>query len=756
MSSMYRMDLNLGGKDKTVVIINQTEETKQQTTSQEVGAIHFIHVVDRSGSMGGYIRSLMDNVEKTLDALGDNDYFSLVWFSSPGQCKTLVKGARKDKESIVRLLNTIRSTLGTTCFSEPMAEVNSIIDDLAAICPNFCVSFFTDGLPVVPWPLHEEMRRVQEQVDKMAPKVLAINTIGFGNYYDRDFMVEMSSKSQFGQYVHSTQIEDYSTIFRHNYERISELVVESTELYAQGAQVLYLTRSSSKLAVDGELTMQALDKRKNQFVLIGDGDFTFDYNGEGYHTAKIKAGPANKATVENIQYAMAYELYYQGQRQASLDILAINLKDRALIDGQLVAFTYDEVAAYSDRLKKAVFHNASRRTEGVAPDGYVPSADAFSVFDAITMLGNSDALYVPGNDYKRVGLKTEDQFNLFKKDASKLSTAPMSDIVFNRDKLNVSLRFTVEGNVGLNPKQAEEVGLPKSVPAKIFRNHTIIKDGGVNVPEMRVLMPQATLDVLRDAQGSVDFIQDVQPVAVVENGTAYQDVRLNLAVLPIINRGYLDAFPTTESVYAALKQQLVLDARAKVLNHYVKATGATIKASTVTDEQLKILKDHGLDGGFIYSGVDNKTASKEDGDFYESRSLSFNIKGMASLPSVKDVLKRMDEKKAFTAGQQVVKDQMDYLEKAVGCPLSTLTDAAATALAKIQQETKKQVLEITARLAALKTAKILTGDWFDNLTTNDKGDFVYTAGDGGVMVIKAEREKVYFTVDAPEPAAIAA
>jgi len=40
-------------------------------------------------------------------------------------------------------------------------------------------------------------------------------------------------------------------------------------------------------------------------------------------------------------------------------------------------------------------------------------------------------------------------------------------------------------------------------------------------------------------------------------------------------------------------------------------------------------------------------------------------------------------------------------------------------------------------------AKILTGDWFDDLTPNDKGEYLVEKDDS-TMIAKVNRETVYF------------
>ena len=214
MSKLYSATLNLGNLgSRKVVVCNVSPE--EQSSTVTVDCMHHIHVLDRSGSMWADIDDLIENVKDTIRFIPDGDYVSIIWFSGADQCNVLIKGAQKN-DSLYKLLDSLKSTLGVTCFSTPMKEVGNIIGDLKAICPNFSVTVFTDGQPVVSWGTEEEIRRTLENIDVWKDEVLALNTIGYGNYYDQDFLKQMSAKSVFGQFIHSSKIDEYKDIFSHN------------------------------------------------------------------------------------------------------------------------------------------------------------------------------------------------------------------------------------------------------------------------------------------------------------------------------------------------------------------------------------------------------------------------------------------------------------------------------------------------------------------------------------------------------------
>ena len=211
---MYYNTVTLGEKKLGLVAIRHEEEAGQTKPAMDPRPIHFVHVLDRSGSMAPHIHELIDHVQRTLALLSERDRVSVIWFSGPGQYRTLIKGARKD-DDLTALLNSLRSALYTTCFSEPLAEVNQLIAELGSLAP-IAVTLFTDGLPVVAWGEAEEERRALAEVRKMAGAVLAVNTVGYGPNYNQDFLRRLAGASEMGRMTHSSRIGDYYTIFERN------------------------------------------------------------------------------------------------------------------------------------------------------------------------------------------------------------------------------------------------------------------------------------------------------------------------------------------------------------------------------------------------------------------------------------------------------------------------------------------------------------------------------------------------------------
>lgn len=752
---LYKNTVKVGGRPLTVVTINQEEsETTQVVETMSVPACHHIHVLDRSGSMSGQIRNLIEQVKKTLTCLGPDDLISIVWFASPGQYRTLVKGAKNTPE-LLTLLDSLKSTLGCTCFSDPIKEVKTIVEELSSLNPNIVVTLFTDGQPVCPWGSSEEESRTISLVKSLRDKIIAFNTVGYSNYYNQDFLKTLSACSEFGIFTHSSNIEEYSQIFTNNFEKVSSGKIESVHIeFPLTVDGIYLNRKFTKME-KLEIYLSRLDKQKNQFFLVSDSEFNFIYNGTN-HESKNIPDSAPDATVTNFLYAYAYGLYYANRRRPSLEILA-HLRDKALVDSHMASFTFDECANHQTLLETAALSHTARFLEGECKANYLPAKNAFCVIDVLNELATNDAFYLPfhaeAEDYERIGKKATETQSLFTYTKDVIST-PFSEFVFNKDKANLSIRIRIPGEVALDPKAAADVGLPTRFSSYVWRNHTFIKNGILNVKKCIAVMPQRLFDAIQSRRKILESLPPEQICTdlAAQYGTPYVLARINFTRLPVINASYLEDV-TASKLFQTCSRLLDLECYQKYVNHYWKRFEASASASQLklgafeekSVAQIKVLEAHGVDKSGAYVGLDKSVPKNEDCDFYETRSFEFVFKGVSSLPSVADVAEKVAAKKETVSVQKMNGAHLKLAERArkEGIVLDSPTVATRDWLLKEQQGVRGEIFHIRSELCALKMAKLLNGDNFEGFTLDAKKNLVYEKGDE-TLILKMERVKEYF------------
>jgi hypothetical protein len=739
---MQKFECSIDGQKKTVIFIDH----QPSRSKPKVGAIHHIQVLDRSGSMSLTINQLIDNVQATHAAMGPEDYLSIIWFSSPNQFKTLIKGAKKT-DAISKMLDSIRSTIGSTCFSHPLKEAATIVKDLKQICSNVSITLFTDGQPVVPWSVDKEQNDCFDIVRGLGDSIMAFNTIGYGYNYDRNFLVDLAQLSQYGQMYHSSEIAQYLHYFNDNYARINGMVLEPVDISAD--QIMYLSGKYTKSTILN-MHLRTLDADRNYFFIIGDGDFSFTYQGSTYMTKTIKkvTGAELAAVNQDFFYALAYNNFYAGHREIALSILAKNVKDKYLANKQINVFTYDEVANYLQELDFAVFNASARMKDGVCPPNFVPKADALCTMDVMTVLSKGNNFYLPmKTDYERTTRKVVDTENRFTASKDEVYAA-VKDFIFNKERLNLSIRYMVPGQVSINPASAKRVGIPEKIDSQIFRNHTFILDGNMNVSEATFLCDMLTLAQFSKMGVPMDMISSNGNFVVNGTQVAGALVKIKFSKLPIINRTYIDNVSLDE-IFTVTKEVHKLEAFQKVLNYYLdkvyaKGTPSIVKEGVYkkyTLDAIKVLEDHGIDKSGNYAGVNNVRPKAEDSDSYDVRTMEFYLKGCSSMPKVDDVLAG----KKQTVSGDLIREAMGELEKGMSMKKMSINDPNVQLrdfLSQCKEDTIEQLQRARLHLATFKLAKILTGGWFLGLKTTDKGEFYYEK-DGVTMIARADRVREY-------------
>jgi hypothetical protein len=734
-----KFQIKLAGKDTNVFCYDPIDE--QDENISDIGPIHHIHILDRSGSMHKSINQLIDNVQQSFEIIDDDDYITIIWFSSHNEYKTLIKGAKKT-DNIKKLLDGIRSVLGTTCFSDPLRETAAVINDLQVICSNFSVTLFTDGNPVVPWPVEEEITKCQDLVRSICFKAIAFNTIGYGNYYNQDFLKSLSNLSESGVFVHANNINQYFKIFQENLEVVGRMENRRCSIESKDSLILYVGPKTISGSV-GFLKQRQRSKFTNHYYIVNPKSATIQ------NAPIVVTQTGNPEQVEECMYALAYYSYYNGGRQTSLEMLSA-IGDKELIDSHLKAFSFDECASHLETLKRHVFSSTVRYAQGKVDSSYVPAEDAFCVMDLIAWLAQNECLYVPFSDktekYKRIGQKTTSEFDLFERNSTVVVTANMSNIIYSSENLNMSIGFEVPGFVKLNPKIAKKVKLPDRIPSKIFRNHTLIKDGNLNMTKVEFLVPPEVVPCL---ERKVAFsVYDDKTIV----DRTYKSIVIDLEQIPITNLAHAKR-ANLENIFDTMLEIQTMETRQKAVKHYLSVITEG-KSTLLKDEmfknysidQIKVLQEHGIDKQFRYNGVDKKKSDKTDCDFYLSKILVFSFKGIQKLPAVMEVLKRIEAKKPFTPPQEVVFNELMWLkEHATNSSIDLDKPLVATRnfLKKTLKEVQHKLFSLRSKINAMKIAVVLAGSWFDGVQKDDAGNQYYEK-DGKVMLIKTGYEKKYF------------
>lgn len=695
MYKAYNMEI-LG---KRAVVINLNKERAG------LDGVHYIHILDIEDV------KMVSKLKETLNYMGENDLITIILSSG----KVLIKGSQNHK-GLESLLDSLEASKKDGDILKSLNVTDEIIDELKVMCDKFAVILYTDGL---------DSNGLMETIDKINKKVVSFNVVGYGNDYDRNDLLNITGNSQFGVLVHSDDLDDFVEVFKDIQENIKELCKGDLNINVPGADILYVSDKNTKLSKN-EMKTDFLNRGNSSVVIIVDNDVKLDVNNDVIISNDIDV--MDEENILNIKYAYAYELAYEGRRLEALEVLR-EIGDKHLIDKHLDTFTHNEFKIYLDDLKEARDNPEKRFLDGEIKNEV---NEGISVFDVLEKLVKGDNYYCYSKNkesYSRISRKSIDEGNYFKAHDGEIYSS-FSGLVFSKDKLNISIRLVIPGVVELDENKAKAVDLNSKIDSRIYRNHNIIRDGILNMNEIEVLLDKNTLNEL-NIEGN--FVKDLGNVNY--EGKTYTKAILELSKLPVVSQ--IDKYNKTEDILNLVINRDEEIAKNKVIKHYLdeltnkEGTYKTFMGGGYTPEQVDVLSEHGLDKFGNYVGVDRKLADRDD--FYEVRKIEFQIKGQANIPSVNAVLKKIRENKKLNNIDKVLKGYLDDFK---------IYEDDREILETMLRESNKVLNLINLRLNSIKISKILTGDWFDNVDVDKKGNYVY-AGDKGTLVIKANREKVY-------------
>lgn len=778
---------NIKITDAFYLISKQISKTSTPINT-DVPTDHIV-VIDCSGSMHYELPKIRQQLKNKLAMmLKENDTVSVIWFSSKGQFGIVVEAVplrtAVDLSGIHRAIDSFLKPISLTGFVEPLEETERLIGRLSK--PGRAINFFfmSDG--------HDNQwskEKILQATEKLQSLVSSAAVVEYGYYCNHPLMVQMAERLGANQIL-AERFDQYEPIFetaitkRIAGTRKIEVELETPALHGF-AYALH----------EGEVLAFSVDGRK---VLVPEGLTSLYWFSEIPYTAPCPgfAGEPpprwplfEDATVDHINEPSLSELraaLYAGlvplsQRMLSNDIFKIlkGLGDVRLIRQYTNCFGKQAYVEFQNTVTEAAFDQTKRLVDGYNPNE-VPADDAYTILDLLYELSSDDGnLFYPNHssfDYERIGrkavqantsLNNADQKRLadiaqqlaktrnhkevlrLQQELSEIAGTkesgvkftpdnpndgyPVSSLVTNEDRPNISAQVRIPGTVDLSDVLAEATDIDTSdVPAKfpthIYRNYTIIRDGIRNVKILPVSITEKTHNVL--AKHGILGDSDWQENFVYE---------IDLAKLPLINRKMV-RLVAAEDLFRRQYDLLKGKAAQKVFNYYYSENFPSAATKGITDTYGAEVAAWLANLGIKDYGFSPKTELVEATESYYGKELSVSIKGLSSLPSVRDVLGKLDAKKALTSRELLLaaplNEYRDFLEspayKSVG--ESARKELLRIWLTNRQKDTTSAVRQAMREIARTKFSVIVGQTWFfpsldeNSLTMNLDGvDMVCTA-----------------------------
>jgi hypothetical protein len=669
-----------------------------------------IWIYDRSGSMSGTLHGLVEDMILKLQTLKQGDTLTIGWFSSEGERNWIVKGYQitnpaSDAKKLETMLRKNNHTLGTTCFSEILADTKQVVEDLRTLNPIFTLAFFTDGYPVVS-NYQREVQNIQTAIDAVKGDLSSVLFIGYGGYYNKELMSDMSQRAG-GSLVHSSNLGEFSASLTEFMEDSREIGVRvSVKPEVEEALVFFGIngRTINIYTPDKEGNIQFIQPRKGRNSL-----FAVSTSGSSSGVSEKFDGEKDKGLLR-AAYAASMALTQRTKTNVALEFLGA-IGDVNLIDLVANAFTNDEYGRAEARIRKAVSTPKGRFVRG-KNTSYLPDPNAFCMVDAMDLIMADDSArffpYHPNFKYDRIGTKSVAKEGAPKFEPFPNPACPMDKLVWNSTKLNLSVLNRIEGTVKLDA-EANKLGFTEQYPTFIWRNYSFVKDGFTNIPKGFLALSQQTFCKF----------QKHGMISAEQVWVAGEAVEVNFNAIPVMNRGMAEGKTSAKALAQLCWRETELEGQLKVLREKSKSLGAAGAVDFAQRSALTPAQEAYLAKFFIgKNGFSAPSEKEEVKDFYMAKEFDVKIAGFSSWPKVSDVVAKITE------GKKELKPS----EKVMAEGLKILSDKSApTKPSDLLTWINGRILLMTNELRAVrkqiqrtKFAILLGKAWFEEFTSREE------------------------------------
>jgi hypothetical protein len=729
MNKFVKIDENYHLVSKKV----NTDETVDVSKST-----NHIFVVDVSYSMYDDLPLIRKQLKNKLsNVMRDGDTISIVWFSSDNQCGVLKEEVEvKSLKTLTDLHEAIDRWLkpvGCTAFRKPLELVHDIIGRISTSRPDsvFSMIFLTDG-----YNNDCQWSDVISNLKVLQNELAASTFVEYGYYADSRRITEMASVIG-GEKVSTSDFDEFEPVFD---ERISAEVMGGKKVEVEIGDHLY------------DFAFSVTDNGSVLLYNIVDGNVMVNPNVKEVHFFSSNAVGQEHAPTTSL-YAAIYVLSDKLLNEDAERIfyaLGDNYHYKMLVN----AFGKQKLNAFKSAIQECVADASKRFPHGQSTITPVTD-DAYCLMNLIEDLGYfDDCLFYPNHEdfvYNRIGRKRVARGkDLSAADKKRLAEAkdveevqkiskelaeknvevkfknsnpergyPLTDLVWNAERANLSVRIFIEGKAVLpeNRFGINEVSTFK------YNTFTLVKDGIVNVHELPVLYSDELANLLN--QKGVEFLVSPDYNALVSGETYGRTLTIDLTSIPLVNRGMVKAISAEELAKKEWELKK-LQGDKKVYDFYRKELFPKESKSFVEllgQEAADWLKEVGVTD---YNGFNPKTDAAEAQDFYMSVNLETKIKGLSSLPKVDDVKKKILAGTPLKISEWVMADALKkYMEQTASDMYQTLSPEQQKGVLRTYLTTKSDLLnkkrrKVLQEIAEIKFALILSKKWFKEFQSFDE------------------------------------
>lgn len=730
--------------------IKDVKTLSEVTLTPKVLPTNFIFVIDVSGSMYGSLDAIRTQLKNKLPQLvKENDTVTIVWFSGRNDAGILMEEVEikslKKLQDINAAIDRFLRPIGATAFHKPLVLAKEAIGRIKKNRPEnvFSLIFLTDG-----WNNDCSWSDVTKSLKNLEPDLAASTFIEYGYYADSKAIAQMAELIG-GEKVEAEQFDEYDGV----------VTAKLSKTYGSAKKITVDVPNKDRI-FDFAFTVSP----SNEIILYGVNDEQVLVPEDTINLMWFSSKPTssfvfpyeNKPELNKLVYSALFVLTEKLQTDYADDVFKV-LGDKALYETFTNAYGKQKLFAFKALVKDCVIDQTKRFLKGRV-ENLVADENAYCVMDFINDLTSDDkALIYPLNEnfsYKRIGAKkvnaaaqlNEEQkkqiLNAKSKDEAQAiidalpeevkfeyndhaKGYPISNLVWSSERANLSVNVKFDGYVNL-PKNNFNL---KKIDTFIFRNYTIIKDGILNITTLPLSLSSET--VTKFKANGVD-VKEIDGIYVVD-----------FSALPVINKKMVRAI-SAKKLGELEFNLLKLQGLAKAYKYYEGIHFPKVSKGFVDEygaEAEAWLKEQGITS---FNGFAPKMTTEKGTDVYMAVELNTKIAKYSTIPTVASVIKKIEEGKALTPADELLKPAIDDYNAQVTSKIYTSlkdeklkSDVLENWLKGANKDAQTKRKEYLQEIAQIKFALILSKKWFTEFKSLDEDTLVQNI-DGKELTIKFE------------------
>lgn len=587
---------------------------------------HHILLVDVSGSMHSHLKILKVKLLETLKALknSSNNYVSVILYSSHGECYRIINAVKCDDISykMSKVEETIEKELysrSITVISEPLQTSIDISESLVGVADKHHIILFTDGC-VVPskWGYKEEEEKCFDLAQVCKEKNIFLDAIGFGNYYDRDFLRKLVEIAGKGTVNHIDQIPEYYNSALEMINKVNDEIIISLDIDSDNFFILTNNQLYYK-----PTTIKSLNKNEENIIVVFDEELIVNNELQPLSTNDVPL-----SLIEDFLYGLSlnHVIY---NRIDDAEITIAETKDKAAYKLLSNCYSFAEKGKVINNLQDLIINKNNRFKEG-KEDIQVYSLEdepicLLELLEDILEDKNSKLLWDMSYNYNRITQKSKSIEDDIEFIYPKEGYMPIDSITIGSQKLNINVLVTINSQV-VNKKNTMKMD------ACIFRDYALVKNGIKNVEQIAAILSK---DLLKKYK---EFI-----IKNTKNSKGEKISIIDLTKIKSTNKRMLKTISSTELIHY-LNDIEVLGAKQWAIKQHIKTLSNKTQlsklelSSSLTDEIIEARKLFRIDEKGVYKPLSVEKEENELFEVYPATIIEWKIEKFPKTQTQKDEL----------------------------------------------------------------------------------------------------------------------